>query len=273
MPPTLPPRSAFGLALALTAAGALPARAQQNGHSAHPEAATAAASVHARADTAYYAGRPEEAWDDLRAHLQREPGDYEALWRAARSALVVAVETDGNREQNAWLDPGRDFAERAVAAQPEGIEGLYFRAALTGRRAMNATPGDAVKLAQLAYDDAHAILAIDSLHGGAHNVLGKLNYEVMSLSRIARVVARLLMGNDAIRSAGWDEAEHHLSRAAELWPELVLFHYDLGALYRKRGRDDEARGELERAMELPLLHPPDLRFKAQSEALLQEIGR
>lgn len=249
-----------------------PTSAQEHGSSSH-RGASATTPFFEAVDSTYYAGRPAEAWDALQAYLEGDPDDYDALWRACRSALVIAVSVDRNREQNGWLDSGRELAERAVARRPDGIEGLYFQAALTGRRAMNANPRYAVELAQLAYDDAHRILAIDSLHGGAHNVLGKLNYEVMSLSRIERFLARLLMGNAAIRDTGWDQAEHHLERAATLWPELVLFEYDLAALHEKRGRDDEARAALERALGLPVLHPPDTRFKERAQALLDEINR
>lgn len=268
----MPLRHTTSLLIALALAAA-PARAQNGNGGSHSTPEAEVATVHALADSLYYGGQPEEAWESLRTHLEREPEDYEALWRAARSALVLAVATDGNRAQNAWLDPGRALAQRAVEVRPEGVEGLYFRAALTGRRAMNASPGYAVELAQLTWEDANRVLELDPQHGGAHNVLGKLNYEVMILSRVQRFIARTFMGNDVLRDAGWEQAEEHLTRAAELWPELVLFHYDLAALYERRGREEEAAVAIQRALELPVLHPPDERFKRQAEELLSEINR
>src|SRR5690606_33088616 len=101
-----------------------------------------------------------------------------------------------------------------------------------------------------------------------HNLLGKLNYEVMSMSRIKRAMGRIFMGNDALSAASWELAEHHLERAAEMWPELVLFQYVLAELHRKRGSEEEAREAYERVLELPAVHPPDERLQQRAQDYL-----
>ena len=224
------------------------------------------------ADLLYLAGQPEMAYELLEEHLATDSTDYEALWRAARAAVVRGIEQEGSRPQNRWLDPAIDYAERAVLARPDGVDGLYWRGVAAGRRALNASAGYAVELAQIVYDDAHAILAADSLHGGAHNMLGKLNYEVMSLSRFERAIARIFMGNAALNDTSWESAEYHLLMAAEQWPDFVLFHFDLGQLYRKRGREEEARHSFARAIELPAVHPTDRSLQVQARLLLDELG-
>lgn len=221
-------------------------------------------------DMLYLSGEPRAAFERLEAHLAADSADYAALWRAARSSVALAIEEAHHLDQNAWLDPAIVYAERAVELRPGGVDGLYWRGVASGRRALNAGAGYAVELAQVVYEDAHAILAHDSLHGGAHNMLGKLNYEVMSLSRIKRLIARTFMGNDALDDASWENAEHHLHRAADLWPDVVLFHFDLGQLYRKRGRRDLAVRELAHTLALPAVHPTDTRTQARARAILGE---
>ena len=225
-----------------------------------------------QADLLYFGGNPLEALHILERHLESEPADYEALWRAARSALVLGISEEESEAQNGWLDPAIEFADRAVGERPEGIDGMYWRGAATGRRAMNAGPNHATDLAQRVYKDAHAILTMEPDHGGAHNLLGKLNYEVMSLSRFERTLGRLLMGNDALRDTSWEKAELHLNEAAQSWPDLILFQFDLAQLYKKRGRDQEAIQVLSAMLELPSIHPPDEAIKASARELLQEIG-
>jgi tetratricopeptide (TPR) repeat protein len=226
----------------------------------------------AEADMLYLAGRPRLAFETLQAHLAVDSTDYEALWRAARAAVVVGFYENGSRVQNGWLDPAIRYANLAVELRPEGLEGVYWRGAATGRRALNASPGYAVELAERVYDDAHRILAVDSLHGGAHNILGKLNYEIMSLSRVQRAFARAFMGNDALDDASWENAEFHLARAAKVWPEFILFHSDLAELYRKRGRREEAADSFRRVLEVPPVHPIDQRMQAEARGLLEEWG-
>lgn len=224
------------------------------------------------ADMLYLAGQPELALDVVRQEIARDSANYDALWRATRSSVVIGLEVEDNREQNLWLDPAIDWARRAVEIDSAGIDGRYWRGVAAGRRAMNAGPGYAVELAQIVYDDSHAILAVDSLHGGAHNMLGKLNYEIMMLSRIKRAVARTFMGNDALNDTSWEHAEYHLARAAELWPDFILFHFDLGQLYRKRGPREEAIASYQRALALPAVQPIDLDLQEQARAQLEDWG-
>ncbi len=224
------------------------------------------------ADALYFAGHPVEAYELLKVHLEMHPADYEALWRAARAAVVVGIVREGITAQNEWLDPAIVLGDRAVAERPDGLDGLYWRGAAEGRRALNAGNNYAADLVQRVYDDAHAILAADSLHGGAHNLLGRVSYEVMDLPRVSRFLARRLVGNRALQESSWDSAELHLRRAVELWPENVLFQLDLGQLYQRRGREEEARAVLTRVTEMPSVHPPDAVFKESARRFLEEMG-
>lgn len=226
------------------------------------------------ADMLYMAGDPRASLDRLLQHMETDSLDYDALWRASRAAVVIGIdiEDENNREQNAWLDPALMWAKKAAEVRPGEVDGLYWRGVSSGRRAMNAGPGYAVELAQEVYDDAHAILAQDSLHGGAHNMLGKLNYEVMSMSRVKRLVARTFMDKPSLDDTSWEQAEYHLATAAEVWPEFVLFHFDLAQLYRKRGRRDEAIEEYIQAISLPSVHPTDHKLQRQAREQLADWG-
>lgn len=229
--------------------------------------------VLADADLLYFAGRPREAHDLLAQHLEKSPEDYDALWRAVRAMVVLGIQEEGSVErQNMWLDPAILLGDRAVALRPDGIDGLYWRGTALGRRALNAAPGYAAELAQRLYDDAHAILAVDPTHGGAHNMLGKLNYEIMSLSAFERFVGRHLVRKQALRDSSWEDAEKHLHAATESWPDLVLFQFDLAQLYRKRNREDEAREAFRRVTEMVPLHPVDASFQDDARHYLEELG-
>jgi tetratricopeptide (TPR) repeat protein len=228
------------------------------------------------ADALYFEGKVEEAYARLMEHLQTDSTDYEALWRAARAGVVAGVLRRGVGQsiasQNERLDPAIVLGDRAVAVRPHGIDGLYWRGAAEGRRALNAGNNYAARLVQRVYDDAHAILALDPQHGGAYNLLGRVNYEIMDLPRIARFLARRLVGNPALHDSSWEDAEKYLTRAAELWPDNVLFQLDVGDLYQRRGRDDEARAQLGRVVAMPSRHPADDYFKDTARRFLEELG-
>jgi tetratricopeptide (TPR) repeat protein len=225
----------------------------------------------ASADDLYFADQPLESYELLKTHLETSPDDYEALWRAARAAVVIGIERKGITAQNEYLDPAIVLGDRAVAERPDGLEGLYWRGAAEGRRALNAGNDYASRLVQRVFDDAHAILALDSLHGGAHNLLGRVNYEIMDLSRVERFLGRVLVSNQALSESSWESAALHLRRAAELEPDNVLYWLDLGQLYMRRGRDEDAVTVLRRVTEMPSVHPPDELFKDTARTWLEEL--
>ena len=70
----------------------------------------------------------------------------------------------------------------------------------------------------------------------------------------------------------WENAEHYLAKAAETWPDFVVFHFDLAQLYRKRGREEAAVVSYRRALALPPVHPTDHRKQAEAEEVLTEWG-
>lgn len=225
-----------------------------------------------QADALYFAGEPEAAFELLRTHVADHPDDYEALWRIVRSTVVLGVAAEGWEWQNSWLDTGMAFADRAVEARPEGIDGRYWRGAVTGRRALNAAPEYGAKLAQEAYEDAYAILEVEPEHGGAHNILGKMFFEIMSMSRIQRWLGRTFVRTDALKESSWEAAERHLRAAADDWPDSVLCQYDLAELFRKRGRDEEAREAYRRVTEMPVVHPSDPALQTDAARILGELG-
>jgi Flp pilus assembly protein TadD len=82
----------------------------------------------------------------------------------------------------------------------------------------------------------------------------------------------VLVRKQALRDSSWEQAEEHLHAAAESWPDLVLFQFDLGQLYRKRGSEDEARAVLLRVTEMVPTHPPDVSFQDDARRYLEVLG-
>lgn len=263
---TPPPHLAASLAalLLLPPPLSVPAAAQQ-GLTLRLEVA---ASPLERADALYAEGAPASALRLLEERIERGPDDHAARWRAARAALSLGLLEASEEAQNRWYERAILHGERARALAPDDLDGLYWLLAAKGRLAIQSPPRTTARLAREVYELAHGVLAVDSLHAGAWNALGKLNYEVMRLSSFERFLARVFLGNEALRRTSWEDAERFHLRAVELDGANPLFRLDLGTTYLFTERYAEAATELQLALDLPPRHPGDALYKEEARRYL-----
>ncbi len=224
-------------------------------------------------DRLYDQLRGEESLRAYEGVVAREPENFEALWRAARGALVLGeVEKRDPVARDALYRKAREYASRAIAVDSLRIEGHYWLVSTKGREALHASFSTAARLAGEVYDEAHGVLARDPLHAGAHYVLGALNLEVMKLPRIKRWLGRKVLGNRGLYDTSWKNGRTFLERAVELEPEMILFRYDLARLYELRGEHEAARGEFERLVTLERKHPMDQRLQATAGERIRDLS-
>jgi len=238
-----------------------------------PESAPApeSASVVVQADQLYSALQPAAALTLLESALADETSAFEELWRASRAAFAMGVLEEIEEVRDGLYDRAIGYSERAVALSPERTEGHFWVAASLGRRALGSGARQRADFAGRILVSAERVLKIDSLHAGAHHVLGRVNYEVMDLSRVARWVARNFMGNPALEDSSWEKARSYLERAVELDGDVVVHRLDLARLYARRGEDELARGQIVALLGLPVREPFDEQLFEEAEALNEKL--
>jgi tetratricopeptide (TPR) repeat protein len=267
-----PLRWGLGTALAaVTALAAAPALGVAQLPRELPPVRSLSASPVEQADSLFLDFQPATALAVLEAHLADEPNDYGALWRAARAGVVWAILEGDDDAKKGLLGRAGEHGEAAVAVRPTGTDGLYWTAAALGREALQHGPRSSTRLVQRVWELTRRLLEVDPEHAGGHNVLGKLNQEVMSLSGFERFIGRLLFRIDPLEEASWDKAVHHHEQAVASDPEVILFRMDLGATYMALERWEEARAQFEAALDIPPVYPVDPRFKDDVRRLMEEL--
>jgi tetratricopeptide (TPR) repeat protein len=221
-----------------------------------------------RAEELHYELRAAESLAVYEWIVEREPKNYEALWKTARETVVMGLLAHGSETENRWFMKAEEYARRATEVEPDGIDGLQWLVSSKGLRAVQTNALDASRLGTEVYRSAHRILEMDSLYAGAHHSLGVLNYEVQKLTRFERLIATRILGNRAFRLTSWEDAERYLKRAVALEPDFLLYHLDLGKMYLERKQMTSARQAFQRVLELPSIHPPDKGFQEVAERLL-----
>lgn len=256
-------------ALLVTGTGSAPLAAQLSGKL--PEVRVMTATPLEQADSLFLAFDPVAALAVLESHLQEHPDDYAARWRAARAALVLGIlEPDSEMAEALFVRAG-DHGEAATTLRPDGVDGLYWTGAALGREALQHGPRTSTRLVQQVWDVTHRLLDLAPEHAGGHNILGKLNQEVMSLSGFERFIGRLLFRIDPLKEATWERAVHHHEAAVASDPEVILFRLDLGLTYLALERPDEARAQFEAALEIGPTFPVDPYFKDEVRRRLADL--
>ena len=260
-------RTSLHLVVLLTCVDGLSGQVAQEGEGDATEVAALA-----RVDSLYSALDASASLVAAETLATADP-DGPAAWRAARAAVSLGMLADGDEAQNEWYRRGEAHAARAVAADSASLDALFWLTAAKGRLALQAGSGDAARLGNEVWRHTHRMLAMDPDHAGAHNVLGKLQYEVMTLSRVERFLAKMILGdNEALDGSTWEGAETHLRRALALDPEAVLYHYDLARMLIRHGREDEGIMELRTVLELPVRYPSDAGIKDDARRRLERLG-
>jgi tetratricopeptide (TPR) repeat protein len=192
---------------------------------------------------------------------------YDSIVTVADRLVRRLMATQGDRERAQLLGEAEEGVQRALELRPEGVEALYLRAALLGARIERESGATKIRMAQEVGELASRILATDSLHAGAHHLLGRLHAGVMRLGGVTRFLARRLIGGDLLDTASWPSARLHLERAAILAPDEGLHHLELGIALRDMRLQAEARKALEKAVELADRSDFD-RFHAQRASVI-----
>lgn len=226
----------------------------------------------ATGDREYAARRADAALESYERALAADSDNFEALWKASRSALDLASGPLPSHERRTQLfRSGESYARRALALRPNDAEGYFALARAMGRSSQTLGVRDKVKYATAIRRNALECIRLNPRHSGCHHILGVWNAEVMRLGSFERVIARNFLGGRALGSASWPNAQRYLEQAVALAPERIIHHLELGDVNRDRGNATVARREYEAVLRLGVADYNDERYKAQAEAALRAL--
>jgi hypothetical protein len=206
--------------------------------------------------------------------LARDSTDVEANWRAAiaRSDQALPLTTGADRaRRDSLLALAETTGRRAVRLAPGNARALFALGLVLGNTALGRGIKQRVRMAVEIRELALRAIAADSSLDGAHHLLGRWNYEVMTLSGFERFVARSFLGGGVLREASWDSARVHLERAVALDSTRRYHRLDLARVYLARKDRAAARRQLTRLMALPPRIAADSTYFREAAQLLARL--
>ena len=232
-------------------------------------AQTAAAHI-ALGDKEYVAMNASAALKHYEAAIAEDPKNYEALWKASRSAVDLGsyeadAELRGVEYRNAEL-----YARRALEVNSSDPEAHFSLARALGKNALTQGPKARIKYATDVRAQALECLKLNPKHAGCLHVMGMWNAEVMRLNGFTRMLAKNFLGGKVFSSASWAEARRYMEESVASEPDRIVHHLDLAGVYRDMGDKAKARAQYETVMKLPNADFNDRRYKGEADAALRK---
>jgi tetratricopeptide (TPR) repeat protein len=212
-----------------------------------------------RADAAYERRDQPGAMDEAKAALDQAekaaPGDYDVLWRQARVYFWLSDDPGLDDDQKSRLGKrGWDYGEKAIQANPKGVEGYHFSAAGMGNYSLGIGVISALRQGiEGKFKDrlSHAErIQPDFQHGSIQTAWGRFWFKLPWPKYDA------------------EKSERALLAALNKNPDNVRARVYLADLYRKEDHDKQARQQLEKA----IAKEPG-RYDAPEERRWQKVAR
>jgi tetratricopeptide (TPR) repeat protein len=232
---------------------------------------TAAKTNVALGDSLYAARNAQAALADYEAAISADSMNYEALWKAARSAVDLAEFDKDEAHRVGLYKQASAYARRAVAIHPDSATPHFHLARALGREALTYGPGTRVKYAKEVRSEALAALAIDSTNPGALHVMGAWNAEICRLSGFSRFMAKNFLGGGIFSQASWKNATDYMEKSVKYDPIRIVHHLDLGKIYQDTGDKGKARTEYEFVINAPVADFNDPHYQDDARLRLSKL--
>jgi len=231
--------------------------------------AQTAADHIALGDKSYVAMDAPAALQHYEEAIKLDPKNYEALWKASRSAVDLGSYERDDEKRGLDFKNAEQYARRAVEVNPGDAEGHFNLARSLGKNALTQGPRARIKYAKDVRLQALECLKTDPKHPGCLHVMGMWNAEVMRLNGFTRMLAKNFLGGQIFESASWSEAKRYMEASVANDPNRIVHHLDLAGVYRDMGDKAKARAEFEAVMKLPNADYNDRHYKGEADAALR----
>lgn len=194
----------------------------------------------------------------LRQALTNDPGNYEAAWKLSKFNYYLATHTDDTKERDDAFSAGIDAGKTAVQLQNEKPDGHFWLGANYGGAAEHSTIQGLATVNDIR-SEMETVLRLDQgyQNGSAYMVLG-----------LVYLNAPGIVGGDP------KKAVEEMEKGLPFGEPNAFLHLHLAEAYRKVGRNDDARRELKKILDMtpdPNYLPEYKEASAGAQKLLDQM--
>ena len=189
----------------------------------------------------------QQALENYQAATTVQEKAVEPLWKIARTAWWIAVNTDDKRQRLHYLEQGIAAAQQALKLNPDSVEAHFWLGGNLGSYGEAKGVLKSLTLVKPIRHEMQEVLRLNDhyLGGGGYRVLGVVDYKVPGFA-----------GGNPKR------AEQELQKALAIDPQDPFTHYYLAEFYDLTGDKPRARAELQnlQTLQVPPSYGPELQY-------------
>lgn len=195
--------------------------------------------------------------------------NYDACWKLSR-AYVDVGETLKDEPRVDYYAKSNFYAKKAVEINPDGSKGHLTLSIAVGRVALDAGAKERVRLSKEVKKEVDLAIKLDANDDIAYHVLGRWNRKLANLSWIERGFANMFLGG-VPEDASDENAVTAFKKAIEINPGYINHHLELGLTYEMMDKEEEAKSEFQKCLNLPKSSAADDRHKATAKEKLDDL--
>ncbi|WP_018615661.1 hypothetical protein [Segetibacter koreensis] len=214
--------------------------------------------------------KEEAALAKYKQVLATDKNNITALVRSSELSSAVGARQADKNAKTSYYNQARDYADKAISIDSNNADAYYVRAVAAGK--LTEVETDNKKLVEDVKDIktfSDKALSINPNHGKAYYILGKWNFEVLTLSWAKKAAVKVLFGG--MPKATIENAYKYMERSKTLEPYFVLNYLDLAKAYKYDHKPAQAIEVLNQLVKLPTRTEDDVALKSEGKKMLSEM--
>lgn len=214
--------------------------------------------------------KEEAALDKYKQVLAADPANMRALVRSSELSSAIGARQADKNAKTTYYNVAKDYADKAISIDSNSADAYYARAVVAGK--LTEVETENKKLVAHVKDIktyADKGLAINPNHARANYVLGKWNFEVLTLPWAKKAAVKVLFGG--MPPATIENAYKYMEKCKTIEPYFVLNYLDLAKAYKYDHKPAQAINVLNQLVKLPTRTADDVTLKSEGKKMLSEM--
>ncbi len=198
-----------------------------------------------------------------------EPNNVRLLVRISREYRHLMSDATKPEQKFSLGTSAVDYAKRAVALDPNDPEAQLAVAISYGKMQPICGNRQRFEASRIIKSAADKVIKIDPSSDLGWHVLGRWHLAIADVNAFERAMAQMAFGK--VPDSTYEQAAQCFQKAIELNPNRLMHYIELGVVFARMGRSEDARACINKGLAMQNTEKDDPETKRQGKELLAKL--